>query len=427
MSCSRCSDSWACTPYFRSCTSSSRLESSLPAPSRSIPNRIPSMPWKHCWFCLLALMLATYLVLDGFDFGVGILHLLGRQERIGATTGLAIDRTGLGRQRSVVARVGRNDVPCLSEIAGDRVCRILSAADDRALAPDVSRPGDRTASPDPSSPLGAVLGCRVRRREPAIGGRHWRGVGNVVRGVSFNEDGTFFAPLWTDFRVSGKTGILDWFTILYGVATAVALTHHGALWLVSTNRCRCPFTRPTNGANAVAMGDSAHDRRGGRHLFGATEYGSEPAGSSVEPRVSGHRVGRAARRLAFSGSRATSPRLRCFGRLSLRHDGKRRELDLSLRLTRPRETSRFDRRCGRLRPIYCSHHRTLLVDSWHVAGGRLTRPMSIAPCRTSSLWPATGEEPRRVQCGLASPWPQPKAPITKIKLQTDFKRSNLKP
>src|SRR6266550_2744637 len=28
------------------------------------------------WFIILSLMLATYVVLDGFDFGAGILHLL---------------------------------------------------------------------------------------------------------------------------------------------------------------------------------------------------------------------------------------------------------------------------------------------------------------------------------------------------------------
>ena len=27
------------------------------------------------WFCLLAWMLATYVVLDGFDLGAGIIHL----------------------------------------------------------------------------------------------------------------------------------------------------------------------------------------------------------------------------------------------------------------------------------------------------------------------------------------------------------------
>src|ERR1700704_4408181 len=33
------------------------------------------------WFCLVALMLVAYVLLDGFDLGVGILHpLLGRTE-----------------------------------------------------------------------------------------------------------------------------------------------------------------------------------------------------------------------------------------------------------------------------------------------------------------------------------------------------------
>src|SRR5271155_610371 len=33
------------------------------------------------WFCLVAIMLAGYVVLDGFDLGVGILHLwLGRTD-----------------------------------------------------------------------------------------------------------------------------------------------------------------------------------------------------------------------------------------------------------------------------------------------------------------------------------------------------------
>jgi cytochrome d ubiquinol oxidase subunit II len=30
------------------------------------------------WFILLSLMLIVYVVLDGFDFGAGILHLLGQ-------------------------------------------------------------------------------------------------------------------------------------------------------------------------------------------------------------------------------------------------------------------------------------------------------------------------------------------------------------
>ena len=52
-----------------------------------------------------------------------------------------------------------------------------------------------------------------------------------MRGVPLDETGRFFEPLWTDFRVGEKTGVLDWYTVLVGVTAAAALVHHGALWL----------------------------------------------------------------------------------------------------------------------------------------------------------------------------------------------------
>ena len=33
------------------------------------------------WFCLVAVMLAVYVVLDGFDLGAGIIHLFVAQDR----------------------------------------------------------------------------------------------------------------------------------------------------------------------------------------------------------------------------------------------------------------------------------------------------------------------------------------------------------
>src|SRR5262249_51070315 len=56
-------------------------------------------------------------------------------------------------------------------------------------------------------------------------------LGNVVRGVPLNEQGIFFEPLWTDFRVGTQTGIVDWYTVLAGITAVIALAHHGALWL----------------------------------------------------------------------------------------------------------------------------------------------------------------------------------------------------
>jgi cytochrome d ubiquinol oxidase subunit II len=56
-------------------------------------------------------------------------------------------------------------------------------------------------------------------------------LGNVVRGVPLTEQGVFFEPLWTDFRVGQQTGIVDWYTLLAGATAVFALAHHGTLWL----------------------------------------------------------------------------------------------------------------------------------------------------------------------------------------------------
>jgi cytochrome d ubiquinol oxidase subunit II len=56
-------------------------------------------------------------------------------------------------------------------------------------------------------------------------------LGNVVRGVPLGADGYFFEPLFTNFRASGETGILDWYTVLTGVIALVTLTAHGSLYV----------------------------------------------------------------------------------------------------------------------------------------------------------------------------------------------------
>jgi cytochrome d ubiquinol oxidase subunit II len=56
-------------------------------------------------------------------------------------------------------------------------------------------------------------------------------MGNVVRGVTVDEHGEFFAPLWTNFGVGRDVGILDWYTVLVGITAVVLLARHGALRL----------------------------------------------------------------------------------------------------------------------------------------------------------------------------------------------------
>jgi len=63
-----------------------------------------------------------------------------------------------------------------------------------------------------------------------------RGVnlGNVVNGVSTQEAHYFFLPLWnTSFSPQAEQlGIIDWFTLLLGVVGVVALSIHGANWII---------------------------------------------------------------------------------------------------------------------------------------------------------------------------------------------------
>lgn len=68
-------------------------------------------------------------------------------------------------------------------------------------------------------------------------------LGNVVRGVNLGgvelafskyEAHYFFTPLWNEnfSPLSVHEGILDWFTVLIGILSVVTLTIHGANWII---------------------------------------------------------------------------------------------------------------------------------------------------------------------------------------------------
>lgn len=184
------------------------------------------------WFCLVAVMLAMYVVFDGFDLGVGVLHLYAA-------------RTNDERRR-VLQSIGPvwdgNEVWLLA--AGGT----LYFAFPQLYASSFS---------GFYLPLMMVLWLLMLRGVSIefrghIRNRVWQpfwdvvfagasallaifygaALGNVVRGVPLDRDGWFFLPLWTDFQVGPQPGVLDWFTVLVGVTSLLVLTQHGALWLV---------------------------------------------------------------------------------------------------------------------------------------------------------------------------------------------------
>lgn len=183
------------------------------------------------WFCLIAIMLAGYVILDGFDIGAGILHLW-------------IARTDAER-RIVLRSIG----PVWS---GNEVWLIATGGTLYFAFPALYAAGFSGFY----LPLMMVLWLLILRGialefRNHVGGHIWSvfwdgvfafasillaiffgaALGNVVRGVPMESSGQFFEPLWTNFLPAGQTGILDWYTILIAVAALAALAFHGATWL----------------------------------------------------------------------------------------------------------------------------------------------------------------------------------------------------
>jgi cytochrome d ubiquinol oxidase subunit II len=183
------------------------------------------------WFMIVAVMVAAYVVLDGFDLGAGVIYL-------GAA------RT-TGERQKIMRAIGPvwdgNEVWLLA--AGGT----LYFAFPQLYASSFS---------GFYLPLMMVLWL-LMLRGIGIELRHhvenpvWRGffdvvfcvaslllciffgaaLGNVIRGVPMGADHYFFEPLWTNFRVGVNNGILDWYTVLTGVIALVTLTIHGSFYV----------------------------------------------------------------------------------------------------------------------------------------------------------------------------------------------------
>ncbi len=184
------------------------------------------------WFCLVAIMIAAYAALDGFDLGVGIIHFCaGRTEserrRVLKTIGPLWD----GNEVWLLAAGGTLyfAFPALyaSSFSGFYlplmivlwllILRGVAIEFRNHLYDPVWRPFFDAVFMGASALLAIFYGAAL---------------GNVVRGVPLDRSGYFFLPLWTDFRVGRDVGILDWYTVLVGLLVFLALVQHGALWLV---------------------------------------------------------------------------------------------------------------------------------------------------------------------------------------------------
>jgi len=183
------------------------------------------------WFMIVAVMVAAYAVLDGFDLGAGAIYL------------------GAGKTSDERRRILRAIGPVWD---GNEVW-LLAAGGTLYFAFPLLYASSFSGFYLPLMMVlwllmlrGIGIELRAHLENPV-----WLGffdlifcvssillaiffgaaLGNVVRGVPLGADGYFFEPLWTTFGVGANTGILDWYTVLTGVIALVTLTAHGALYI----------------------------------------------------------------------------------------------------------------------------------------------------------------------------------------------------
>ena len=184
------------------------------------------------WYGILSLMLIVYVVLDGRNFGAGMLHWL-------------VAKTPEER-RQVVAAIG----PLWSwhEVWLVGFGGTMVAAFPKLMA---------SAFAGYYLALFLILWCLILRGVSIeIGGhindRLWRefwdfvfvlanfllailfgaAAGNVSRGVPLDAEGNFSMAFFTNFGVRGDVGLLDWYTVSVAIFAVVILAAHGATYLM---------------------------------------------------------------------------------------------------------------------------------------------------------------------------------------------------
>ena len=183
------------------------------------------------WFIIVSVMIAAYVVLDGFDLGAGVIYLMA------------------GRTRDDRRKILRSIGPVWD---GNEVWLLAAGGTLYFAYPQLYA----SAFSGFYLPLMIVLWLLMLRGIGIELRAHmenpvWQGffdvifcfssalltiffgaaLGNVIRGVPLGPDGYFFEPLWTNFRLGAHPGILDWYTVLAGLVALVTLTVHGALYV----------------------------------------------------------------------------------------------------------------------------------------------------------------------------------------------------
>ncbi len=181
------------------------------------------------WFAILALMLTTYAVLDGYDFGVGILHLfVARTDAERRRVFAAIEPVWDGNEVWIVGAGGALVFAFprvyaaafsglylpLMMVLWLLILRGVAIKVRSQLSDPLWRTGWDTVFAFASASMAIVLGVTI---------------GNLVRGVPLDASGYFEEDLFS--LANGDAGALNVYTALLGAFGLATLGAHGATYL----------------------------------------------------------------------------------------------------------------------------------------------------------------------------------------------------
>jgi cytochrome bd ubiquinol oxidase subunit II len=184
------------------------------------------------WFCFAAIVIVGYVVLDGFDLGAGVVALVvAKTEREKSQVLKTIAPVWDGNEVWLITAGGVLFCAFPTLYAASfsgfylplmivlwlLILRGISIELRDHMEGLLWKPFWSTVFGGASATLALILGVAL---------------GNVVRGVPIDASGDFFLPLWTDLRAGTSTGIIDWYTLLVGIASLLALAIHGGLWVI---------------------------------------------------------------------------------------------------------------------------------------------------------------------------------------------------
>lgn len=183
------------------------------------------------WFCLVAIMIAIYVLLDGFDLGAGAIHLLvAKTDEERRTVLASIGPVWDGNEVWLIAAAGTLyfAFPALYASSFSGFYLPLMIVLWLLILRGASIEFRNHVKSAVWNPFWDFLFCASSLLLAIFYGA---ALANVVRGVPLDASGYFFEPLWTNFQIGEETGILDWYTILVGVLALIVLVMHGSLWV----------------------------------------------------------------------------------------------------------------------------------------------------------------------------------------------------